>query len=150
MFRSALRVKGFAFVVATSLGVACSNSTPPGVVPLVVYVVDAVSGAPLCNATVTANALPMTLGGEAPNCYFTPSITLTVGESVSINVSDPPNYTSTTETTTIPSTGKTVTVQLAPLDIDAGSDASVDASSDSATDAAPTDGASEASDATSD
>jgi hypothetical protein len=143
MVGSVLHMKRCAFVVAACLGLACSNSTPPGVVPLVVYVVDAVSGAPLCNATVTANGVPMTLGGETPDCYFTPSNTLSVGDSVSITVSDPPKYTSTTETTVIPSTGKTVTVQLAPLDVDGGSDASTDGATDAEADG-PVDGATDA------
>jgi hypothetical protein len=153
MVGSVLHMKRCAFVVAAFLGVACSNSTPPGVVPLVVYVIDAVSGAPLCNATVTANGVPMTLGGETPACYFTPGSTLSVGEAVSITVADPPKYTSATETTVIPSTGKTVTVQLAPIDVDGGSDASTDASSDGATDAepdGPSDAETDASDASSD
>ncbi len=121
------------------------------------YVVDAVSGAPLCSATVTVDGVPMTPGGETPSCYFTPSQKLSVGQTVSITVSDPPKYTSTTESDVINQMGNTVIVQLAPLEVDAGSDASTDASSDGATDAEPdgpvdgaTDGATDASDASSD
>jgi hypothetical protein len=138
--------------LAASLGVACNNSTPPGVVPLVVYVVDAISGAPLCTATVTVNQVPMKPGGESPACYFTPGSDLPVGEMVTITVSDT-NYTPTTETTKIQSTGLTVTVQLVPLDVDGGTDASTDASDASSMDAltdAPEEAEGDASDAPSD
>ena len=123
---------------------ACQNSVPPGVEPMTLYVIDAVSGASLCTADATLNGAPMAAGGgQSVGCYFVPATTLAPGTAFTLVVSDD-GYAPQTQMGTIPSDGLTVVVQLVPLDDggapDASTDASTDASSaDSSTSDASTD-----------
>ena len=113
---------------------ACNDAVPPGIEPIKVTVVDAVSGAYLCNADVTLNGQALSQGGgNTVGCYFVPSFALDVGESYSLAVSND-GYAPQTQTGTMGSDGSAVLVQLVPT---SAADASVEAgdASDEAGDA---------------
>jgi hypothetical protein len=115
---------------------ACNDSVPPGIEPITVYVVDALSGAYLCKANVTLNGDALTPGGgNQIGCYFVPGFTLTVGEAYTL-VASQDGYVAQTQMGTIQTDGSNVIVQLVPTSApDASTDASVDALGDAPGDA---------------
>ncbi len=116
--------------------VACNDSVPPGIEPITVYVVDALSGASLCKANVTLNGTALTPGGGTQvGCYFVPSFSLDVGAAYTLVASED-GYISQTQMGTIEQDGSNVIVQLVPTNPpDASTDASVDATNDATSDA---------------
>jgi len=119
----------FAFALA-----ACNDSIPAGIEPITVYVVDAISGASLCNADVTLNGTPLVGGGgNTIGCYYVPTFTMNVGDAYSLTVSQS-GYVSQTQTGKIAADGSSLLVQLAPtsVPVDASVDAAPDATSNDA------------------
>jgi hypothetical protein len=133
-------MKPFAVIPCLVLLASCQNSLPVGIPPVVVYVVDGMSQAELCDATVTINGVKADEDqGMIGMCEYLSAVTLNVGDAYTVTASDT-DYSMGSSSGTVQSTGSTVTISLMRTVFpDAGMDAKADVATDAPNDTTTSD-----------